>query len=101
MSTVFKALAMSLFLGVIFLAACEKVTPEQRAARAAQEQERAYKMDYQVVELFTKDGCTVYKFRDNGNRHYFTNCTGSVVSDKTTGGKHPTHYDEEIPTAVN
>jgi hypothetical protein len=32
---------------------------------------------FEVETLFTKDGCTVYRFFDDGFR-YFTNCRGSV-----------------------
>lgn len=95
MKTASKLLVM-LLLGSLVMVGCEKVTPEQRAARAQQEQERAYKQDYQVVELFTKDGCTVYKFRDNGDRHYFTNCNGSTSTQQDCG-KHCTK-EEEIST---
>ena len=28
------------------------------------------------------DGCTVYKFYDNGNWHYFTKCGGTVTTTK-------------------
>ena len=34
--------------------------------------------DFKVDRLFTHDGCTVYRFSDNGFFRYFTNCTGSV-----------------------
>jgi outer membrane biogenesis lipoprotein LolB len=97
-------LLIAVFLSVqvaFFMTACQKTTPEQRAARAQVEQEKAYKQDYQVLALFTKDGCTVYKFRDNGT-HYFTNCTGSVVEQQYRhNNKTTTVYDEEIPTSVN
>lgn len=36
--------------------------------------------DYQVDYLFEHDGCKVYRFRDNGNYVYFTNCTGNVTN---------------------
>jgi hypothetical protein len=35
---------------------------------------------YQVDLLFENDGCKVYRFRDNGNYVYFTNCKGEVTS---------------------
>lgn len=106
MMTILKGMLVTAIVGTLILAGCEKVTPEQRAARAQQEQERAYKRDYEVLELFTKDGCTVYRFRDNGDRHYFTNCSGSVVErhqrTHSNGKTSTTHqWDEEIPTAVN
>ncbi len=36
--------------------------------------------NYQVDYLFEHDGCKVYRFLDNGNYVYFTNCTGNVTS---------------------
>ena len=35
--------------------------------------------DFRVETLFTKDGCTVYRFEDGGTRRYFTNCRGAVT----------------------
>ena len=54
--------------------------------------------DFQVDTLFTHEGCTVYRFHDEGRARYFTNCTGSTVyqqfhgkgqsySDGVIGGK--------------
>lgn len=31
-------------------------------------------------KLFTINGCTVYRFTDNGSYHYFTDCRGSTSS---------------------
>jgi hypothetical protein len=33
---------------------------------------------FTVDTLFTKDGCTVYRFFDYGAERYFTNCRGTV-----------------------
>ena len=35
---------------------------------------------YVVEYLFEHDGCKVYRFRDDGNYVYFTNCSGKVTS---------------------
>jgi hypothetical protein len=37
---------------------------------------------YSVEYLFEHDGCKVYRFMDNGNYVYFTNCKGDVTSIK-------------------
>lgn len=37
---------------------------------------------YTVEYLFEHDGCKVYRFRDDGNYVYFTNCNGDVTSSK-------------------
>jgi len=43
--------------------------------------------DYTVSYLFEHDGCKVYRFIDNGEYVYFTNCTGSVSSVKSDSVK--------------
>lgn len=58
-------------------------------AKPAQESQRVG--EFQVDTLFTKDGCTVYRFVDVRTR-YFTNCKGST--DYLEGGKHK--YDGGI-----
>lgn len=35
---------------------------------------------YTVDYLFEHDGCKVYRFYDQGNYVYFTNCNGDVTS---------------------
>lgn len=35
---------------------------------------------YKVEYLFEHDGCKIYRFMDNGNYVYFTNCGGDVTS---------------------
>lgn len=42
-------------------------------------------VDFEVSTLFTKDGCTVYRFSDGGYNRYFTNCTGSTIYRVQTG----------------
>ena len=34
---------------------------------------------YSVEYLFEHDGCKVYRFRDNGQFIYFTNCKGETI----------------------
>lgn len=54
--------------------------------------------EFAVDKLFTHEGCTVYRFIDDG-RKYYTNCSGSVsftrscgkgcvYDERITGGKH-------------
>jgi len=50
---------------------------------------------YDITTLFTKDGCTMYKFYDGGYAHYFSNCRGAVTGQCQMGKV--THI-EEIPT---
>jgi hypothetical protein len=37
---------------------------------------------YTVEYLFEHEGCKVYRFEDNGNYVYYTNCKGDVTSIK-------------------
>ena len=57
-----------LLLVAFTLAGCEK-TPETSSHAG---------VDFVVEKLFTHEGCTVYRFRDSGNKRYFTNCSGST-----------------------
>ncbi len=49
-----------------------------------------------ISKLFQYDGCTVYRFNDNREAHYFTNCKGSVSSEQSCGRN--CRYDETIET---
>ena len=40
---------------------------------------------YQVGKLFTVDGCSVYRFNDNGYNRYFTNCNGATQWSEPAG----------------
>lgn len=53
-----------------------------------------------VDTLFTKDGCTVYRFEDAGRYRYFVRCdTGQSRTEWTEScGKNCTH-DVEVPGA--
>lgn len=55
--------------------------------------------NFNVQKLFTTDGCTVYRFFDNGNSHYFTNCTSTVSQHTESCGKNCTTVKSmEVPT---
>jgi hypothetical protein len=36
--------------------------------------------DYKVEYLFEHEGCKVYRFLDNDNYIYFTNCNGEAIA---------------------
>jgi hypothetical protein len=79
----------TLLVAVVLLTACEhEPLSTQRTGKDAR---------FEVEQLFTHDGCTVYRFHDNGYAHYFTNCA-SVISSRTVScGKNCTaHREEEI-----
>lgn len=67
------------------LVSCGKIDPEARAKEAESRQQNALNRDYQILKLFTKDGCTVYSFRDRSYTHYFTNCKGSTSTTQDCG----------------
>ncbi|TDW99238.1 DUF4884 domain-containing protein [Dinghuibacter silviterrae] len=54
------------------LAACSPNIPIQTAKA---QNNQTYKVSY----LFEQDGCKVYRFFDNGNPVYFTNCNGETT----------------------
>ena len=74
-----------LILIALALTACDPATPEERAFRNKQIQEKAQQYDYQIVKLFTRDGCTLYRFNDQGHRVYYASCNGSTSHDYTCG----------------
>lgn len=41
--------------------------------------------DFKVGRLFTVDGCTAYRFYDNGRVIYYTNCKGATDSTYNSG----------------
>ena len=47
---------------------------------------------FEVEFLFEKDSIRVYRFRDGGRAHYFTN-RGETMTDQTSGKN---HYEENI-----
>lgn len=53
---------------------------------------------FEVSTLFEHDGCKVYRFDDNGNYHYFTNCTSVEKNYYRQCGKSRCHKTETIET---
>lgn len=49
--------------------------------------------EFDVGKLFTHDGCTLYRFYDNGRHHYFTNCSGRTMTTYSCG-KNCTNQEE-------
>lgn len=49
--------------------------------------------EFKVAELFTHNGCTVNRFYDAGEYHYYTNCHGSTIG-TIDCGKNCTRQDE-------
>ena len=64
-----KKLSAALFL-LAALAGCEKKAESIEAVGVDNA--------FQVEKLFTHEGCTVYRFADNGRSRYYTNCIGAA-----------------------
>lgn len=63
-----------LLLGAILLAACDEVKPLETAT--------TQNATVDVEKLFTYEGCTMYRFHDDG-KHYFAVCTGVAATETT------------------
>lgn len=56
--------------------------------------------EFEVANLFEHEGCKVYRFSDNGDYHYFTNCPGQVEKNYSIQcGKSRCHKQEYIKTS--
>jgi hypothetical protein len=98
---VFMALAAAA-TGTLFyvrIMAPEEITPEKTAAI---EKRKAEIEEAKTPKVFsqTSDGCTVYKFTDNGYNHYFTRCEQHVSTDTTCRSGKSTKV-EQIQTLQN
>lgn len=60
----------------LILASIVSCTSNKPLVRSKAQNNDTYKVDY----LFEHDGCKVYRFMDNGDYVYFTNCNGDVTS---------------------
>ena len=65
-----------LFVVALLLTGCAKDPISTSATDNAQ---------FKLEALFTHDGCTIYRFMDNGYYHYWTNCKGTIDSRVHTG----------------
>lgn len=56
----------------------------------------------EVKKLFTNDGCTIYRFVDNGTYHYYSDCRGSTVKNvnEICGENCYERYEEVITTST-
>ena len=68
----------AIMLALIALAGCSD------AGEPRPERSGVTSSGYRVEQLFTLDGCTVYRFFDGGYR-YFTNCSGSTGWNESSG----------------
>lgn len=69
--------AALVLVGVTLLTGCEKA-PESTVVVGVES-------DFKVGRLFTVDGCTAYRFYDNGRAIYYTNCKGATNSTHNSG----------------
>ena len=61
---------------IIFISAIYSCSVQQPISSAPPQNNDTYEVEY----LFEHEGCKVFRFYDNGNYVYFTNCTGDVTS---------------------
>lgn len=63
------------------LITCLLVTSCQRQAETSSQTSNP---EVKVETLFRHDGCTVYRFRDGGNDHYYVRCSDGYVRADTS-----------------
>jgi len=72
-------LAVAVAIGaILFLTACAKAPTGPTTPIG----------EFKVEKLFDIDGCTVYRFLDDGRYRYFTKCQLSSSVSAVVGGKH-------------
>lgn len=54
-------------------------------ARHGAETKLSDNAEFDISRLFTVDGCSVYRFADGGNWRYFTNCSGTTMTNESCG----------------
>lgn len=69
-------------IGILLLASTYVLLPSCLAPMPVSVKQSDNNKDYAVAYLFEHEGCKVYRFYDNGNYVYFTNCRGDVTSIK-------------------
>lgn len=73
----------------VFMFGCEKKGTEEKIT--------GNKDNFNVEFLFQKDECKVYRFKDDGRNHYFTNCNGETMTVHSYQcGKSRCHFQENI-----
>ncbi len=57
----------------------------------------------EVRKLFSNNGCTIYRFIDNGEYHYYSDCRGSTIKNvnEICGANCYERYEEIITTGSN
>lgn len=62
-------------------------------------EQRTNNSNFSVEELFTHNGCTIYRFVDGGRHRYWTDCRGSVSNHYSQyNGKTTYDYEDSIQT---
>lgn len=82
---------MTKFLIIILLVSLSSCSPKKSTPVIVQDAQD----DFRVSKLFKYENCTLYRFMDDGNWHYFSNC-GEVESNRTEScGKNCTKHVQE------
>lgn len=72
-----KKSLISVLAAMTLLTGCEKASESTVVV--------GVESDFKVGRLFTVDGCTAYRFYDNGRAIYYTNCKGATDSTYNSG----------------
>lgn len=82
---------MNFIAGIFIIAALVFVTPGCKFRKEGRKVSVSESQDsFNVVKLFTVDGCSVYRFDDGHYSRYFTNCKGTVEwTEKSGKSKRP------------
>jgi len=65
----------------------------------AQQINQTTNSEFKVDFLFENDGCKVYRFMDAGNYVYYTDCTGKISYEYTSGKTH--HKTETLNNSTD
>ena len=83
---------MVILLGFSILAGCTKEAVTTNTTNNS---------EFEVEELFTNKQCTVYRFYDNGDSHYYTDCSEVISRESYLCGKSRCSKSVSIKTKEN
>lgn len=63
--------------------------------------ETTYEGDYELDLLFEKDGCKIYRFYDDDNYVYWSNCEGSIQSDQPNDQTYDQFHKDQVTSFTN
>lgn len=80
-----KVMKTALFiLATLFIVSCKEEAQTETTSE-----------NFNVEFLFENDGCKMYRFLDRGRYIYYSDCTGRVEYQYSSGGKNKTYNTQE------